>query len=318
MVYIQSKMYLRTFCPPEEMPAYSWLLQYQDHSAVPRVIRNLMKESHKDSNYTFASVSEYIGNNKELITSLLAVEKCEYSNSDEITRLAVPSSSSIYMSKQVVEKLASVVNIPAKITQTNKLDHDVSHSPAISVSDAIQTYENKKRENDVEWLVHNCYSKTLSVKMDFQPDIEKRGFKVEREYKPQTVVKSRAYPIVVYAPPNSGKTTFIKNVIYSDRSRFFDTDELFQNNGYGILFTNIPKVLQYGLFSYAIVPSKHTFEDRCKRRGLVVGSSWYDDIFDWLQYANKIFYTDEFLDEVLDPDKLVESFRALILKVNPP
>lgn len=102
--------------------------------------------------------------------------------------------------------------------------------------------------------------------------------------------------VVIYAPPCSGKTTFITE--HLDPSvQAADTDDVREWKSFhqGVIFTNRPDVILRAKTSVAVIPTKATFEARCRHRGLIVGQSWYDDVLHYAKQATYVIYSDEFL-----------------------
>lgn len=83
----------------------------------------------------------------------------------------------------------------------------------------------------------------------------------------------KAFPVMFYAPPNSGKSTYNKKV-----RQYSDTDsmylwQLFESNG--LYMTNMPHLLEKANFRIALIPDRDTFETRCLMRGLFPTKDWY-------------------------------------------
>ncbi|UHK03264.1 MAG: polyprotein [Hangzhou flavivirus 1] len=108
------------------------------------------------------------------------------------------------------------------------------------------------------------------------------------------------YDFVLYACPNSGKTTWNKD-------RFYDIDE-------AALWLEQPKTIITSVPQFenvkagvAILPSKEVFEDRCKRRGLTVGNDWYSGLISSLSKNKqiKVIPTDAYISNIPDIEELV-------------
>lgn len=78
--------------------------------------------------------------------------------------------------------------------------------------------------------------------------------------------------VVIYAPPNSGKSTF------SSGLNIYDTDCEFSQSP--VMITNLFHVVSH--FSsakrYYVLPDRHVFDYRLKARGLFVKYNWYNDL----------------------------------------
>jgi hypothetical protein len=97
--------------------------------------------------------------------------------------------------------------------------------------------------------------------------------------------------LTIYAPPHSGKTTFANEynseicsscyqsgTMHRHWNAMFDTDDV--NNWVRapkFVITNIPGVLSVSDYGFAIICSRDEFNNRCRRRGLEPGDTWYDD-----------------------------------------
>jgi len=102
--------------------------------------------------------------------------------------------------------------------------------------------------------------------------------------------------VVVYAPPHSGKSTYLN----SEAPFFVDSDALLDWNSYlqSNVMTNIPYLITCAKFSYAIVPSRTLFNERCRLRGLEPLDCWYDDVLHYAKRASVSIYTDEYVGQV--------------------
>jgi len=108
---------------------------------------------------------------------------------------------------------------------------------------------------------------------------------------------AKAFDFVVYAPPSSGKSTF------NHTGEFYDTDYMPAWNRLcpRKVITNMPHLLRNAKFSIAIVPSRETFELRCRDRGLDPLPSWYDDVLRECEAASITLYSENFVNDISHP-----------------
>jgi len=107
--------------------------------------------------------------------------------------------------------------------------------------------------------------------------------------------KSASLPLVIFAPPASGKTTF------NMRTRScLDTDSIYlwqtlKSNG--VYLTNMSSAIAKAVLSVAIIPDRRTFERRCTMRGLVYKNNWYSDMLRNVRKANVKILSNKYLSE---------------------
>lgn len=116
--------------------------------------------------------------------------------------------------------------------------------------------------------------------------------------------KGRAFPMLVYAPPHSGKTTRQSvplHVAGDSTSVFSDTDDLFTANWKPefVTFTNMGNLLTSSGFSIAILPSRDVFNARCRIRGLDPPDDWYDGSIRTALQADIAVFSDAYLSDVI-------------------
>lgn len=107
-------------------------------------------------------------------------------------------------------------------------------------------------------------------------------------------------PLVIYAPPYSGKTMFRNSV--ESKLDILDTDDhnWFEKfTGKEIVLTNDPRVIDSAIISIAIVPSFGSFLRRCRRRGLLPTPRWYIDAVRHSESATFCIYTNFSLVKIL-------------------
>lgn len=94
----------------------------------------------------------------------------------------------------------------------------------------------------------------------------------------ETWAETACPPVIIYAPPNSGKTTTISELRKVTNTKISDTDAILTwTSPPSVVFTNIPTILKHGVTSYAVLPSREEFFARCIDRQLSPEKRWYDD-----------------------------------------
>lgn len=114
-------------------------------------------------------------------------------------------------------------------------------------------------------------------------------------------------PVVVYAPPHSGKTTLLETV---DQSKVdtLDTDDLpTWDHLPEVVVTNMPHLISRGKISYAVVPTRTTFIDRCIKRGLAPVPKWYNDMLKYSYLSTHRILSDAYL---MDIPQIIEVFES--------
>lgn len=122
-----------------------------------------------------------------------------------------------------------------------------------------------------------------------------------------------SFDLLIYAPPHSGKSTFIMAEL-PDRL-WFDTDYLHYWTSTCVTYcvTNMANLIRHARRSIAFVPSKGVFVSRCEKRGLIVGESWYDGLVRDAQHATMVVSTDEYISEVVDKSVELRGFIQAML-----
>lgn len=106
----------------------------------------------------------------------------------------------------------------------------------------------------------------------------------------------KSFPIVMYAPPHSGKTTYNKQV----RS-FLDTDSMFlwqQFESKGAYLTNMPNLIDKGVFTISIIPTRDEFFRRCRTRGLTPTDEWYTGMINDTKHSNCKILSNKYLSDL--------------------
>lgn len=96
---------------------------------------------------------------------------------------------------------------------------------------------------------------------------------------------------LLYAPPFSGKTTFVERLICDGiDSAFDDTDNGYYGN---VTSTNRHSMIPVATHSVAILPCECAFRRRCQARGLAYVREWYDDAVSNCMYADVVVTTNK-------------------------
>lgn len=300
---LRLKMFLRTFTPVEDMPVYSWLLQFQDHPGVVSTLKSFIgKCQPSGENHCDASVIAFLSENKDLFLSRLATSKCDSVIVNDITLLPTPTLS---FSKQAYRDIASVIDQPAVIdVKTPQVECVDDESPCVTESrdDSLAVYLAKKEERASEWFIENLLEPTCSIQVSHIPEIVLN--EVSHDYfEPMWIKlrKSRAYPIVIYMPGLYSFDDFKSHLAIPCMTN----SDVFVDGGMKVLVTDIASVLKYSLLSYAIIPDPETFASRSVR------GEPYADVFDWLKYADKIVFSNRSLKELIPVEIITEVYRTL-------
>lgn len=114
--------------------------------------------------------------------------------------------------------------------------------------------------------------------------------------------------VVIYAPPNSGKTTLVEQLESSFHSlEVEDTDHIEDWKSVpSIIVTNDIRFLKHAGRSIGILPSRSKFHERCKSRGLNPKPHWYTDVENGLRFAHRcrIIESDSYLTDILELSSL--------------
>lgn len=102
---------------------------------------------------------------------------------------------------------------------------------------------------------------------------------------------------LIYAPPHSGKSTFVTN----NKSRVIhDTDYMSfwkLNKDIDICITNRHELIPFAEHSLAIIPNEQLFLSRCRLRGLEPEPAWYSDLLTSSKLASHSIHYDGYLDK---------------------
>lgn len=130
------------------------------------------------------------------------------------------------------------------------------------------------------------------------------------------VIPPKSIPeLIIYAPPHSGKTTFVKevhdtwckcplkrlsgNIDYITHTHYLvDTDYcMFSDNN--IVITNRHELIKLGRQSVSLVPSEIVFRERCEMRGIKPGPSWYEDLLRNTSKSDILLTSDDWLGNLI-------------------
>lgn len=108
----------------------------------------------------------------------------------------------------------------------------------------------------------------------------------------------RKFPVVIYAPPASGKTTFLERC--PAWLKCCDTDYV-QSWMYepDLVVTNIPSLITIGTVSIVVIPSERVFAKRCRSRGLPYVREWHQYAKAETVSADIKLFSDAYIDKVL-------------------
>lgn len=122
----------------------------------------------------------------------------------------------------------------------------------------------------------------------------------------------KTIPLVIYAPPYSGKTYF-QQYLKKKNINVFDTDEIQHWKSVPMIaLTNIPIILRCGVNRIMVIPDRATFNARCRVRNLNVLDSWYDEACSYSRLCQQVFRTNESVTSALTRINIeMEDIRAL-------
>lgn len=127
-------------------------------------------------------------------------------------------------------------------------------------------------------------------------------------------LRTKSIPLVIYAPPYSGKT-FCKAMLEHAGLTVHDTDDIQEwRSKPVIVLTNIPQVLCAGINSMSIIPDELAFVSRCRRRNLHPKRLWYSKALYYSLKAKFIVRTRDSVWKTLmefeDPLSLIKDVRS--------
>lgn len=195
---------------------------------------------------------------------------------------------------------AEVVSSPPGISENDlwskmvEEDEDADYSAAALLQDdrqssPVEEVVTKELPPEEMKLYQHTYEEVEQFDIPMPLTCETHEELVER------VISTIQPRLIVYAPPNSGKSIIIKELAFIGINAF-DTDEIeLWNDKPDIVFTDKPSILKYAKTAYAFIPSRDEFESRCRARQLCYSSGWYDEALTWSRSVN-CCYTDRKLD----------------------
>lgn len=147
------------------------------------------------------------------------------------------------------------------------------------------------------------------VPSDIKSDADMLCTNTKRWQDAINLLELNSIPLVIYAPPCSGKTYF-KAKMKDYGITVHDTQDILQwKCKPAIVVTDIPHVIKAGINSIAIIPDEAAFVSRYKRRNLTLKQRWYSTV---LRYCDDARFTIrgrnsvwKSLVEISDPEKLV-------------
>lgn len=180
-------------------------------------------------------------------------------------------------------------------------------------------------ETSVKPTTHEVVEKEM-VKKSIQIDVD-RSFdpaltfslqieapkQVSHEDYLKNVFSYMKVPLILYAPPNSGKTTFAKNLATKIR----DTDDIRKLDEYGTIWiTNVHSILKYAQLSIGILPSRSEFKKRCILRNLRYIDAWYDNAQRDVLKCSHAMLTNMYVTDAIrtsPPTEAIQKLRAYLV-----
>lgn len=217
------------------------------------------------------------------------------SSSDSQIYLVLPSfpftKSIFWLSSQFNHFSCSISFCSGFRTRSNgPRDQTINHRLAyerLKTSDITMAHYDVHHVDDLFWFYN--YSKLLLNNYTFG------AYSREDQVSRVLDLAFKGSVLIIYAPPCSGKTTFLTDC--PCYLKIFDTDEISTwSEMPSIVITNMPHVLKYG-YSIKIVPSYDVFYERCLQRNLSVEQKWYTDLLSI--EADITIFDDGFVNQIL-------------------
>lgn len=125
-------------------------------------------------------------------------------------------------------------------------------------------------------------------------------------------------PLLIYAPPNSGKT-ILKKYLFSDNIR--DTDQMFYwgHMEYSpVVITNMHHLIEKADVSIAVTPSRDVFRSRLHRRNIQPRPGWYPDMMKSASKATMHIVSNDWLLKVFEFhfDDIVKTCQNVVKLLN--
>lgn len=124
------------------------------------------------------------------------------------------------------------------------------------------------------------------------------------------VQRGRTFDLLIFAPPRSGKTTFLRKVDNTSDPVYLAGIELHDNisvtndllsphyRSKPVTLTDMPNLITAARFSIALVPSEDVYIARCRMNKLEPLASWYSELLQACMHADVVIYSDLYLSEV--------------------
>lgn len=287
------------FLPPKPS---AWMLQYYELENFSSIIRHIIG---RKLNVTHRNLP--IENLNSIFSSISLQDFLEYSS--PTSTQAVTSSSSDQSTKQdsPVKRVSPRTKINShqfiEMGRENLVIAD-SDPKTVSVKMTVRpiNYAELKNDNSV-YELSNKYSGSIPVCRKLLT------FNTDFHASCGTVDRGSRFDILIYAPPHSGKTTFINSgldvkmfgINFGSSTLVMDTDNMFQwmNVTSRVTLTNMSHLLKQARYSIAIVPKEETFLKRCKMRGLDPQSDWYSGMLLQSSICDVVLYTDHYVLEAM-------------------
>lgn len=295
---------------------YEWIVHYAYHPNLQGALCSTMKV------LNCSDISLIVRSSRAEILNQLFSEKTPSILNKPVTFTEVTSKpvrksrqGKASKEKQRVKFLLKRQQQQAKVTQTEFLSQSSSsevNSAAVEQTESlsqsssseiktacdsesktpVDVFQTMKNNNNVEWFSDKILEIPTSTVL-IQQKIYRGKHHHQNSLRRDT---HSVFPLLVYACPNSGKSTLINKL--KDYS-IGDTDNIFHEEKFcKVWFTNMPKLIPAGHVSLAVIPTRTTFKKRCEQRGLIVGDSWYDDLVRYSQAANMVVYSDAYLGDI--------------------
>lgn len=266
----------------------AWMYVYREHPRLLTVIRNLM-----------GGTRGYVELTRNEHFSIFSF--CDSHRSEILEGLKSPDASSDEVLVQVEDVKPEVISVAVEEVS----DLSSFSSTLVKTCDRFATLESHSFDGSSDSILrtldeipshHSGHETVVCVDKDIgRSDVELLLHHVTAK---STCSRKPVFDLVVYAPPASGKTTFVERVRRKGR-HIVDTDDWSNyEHQSSICITNIPAMMKFGCEAIAVIPSPQEFIRRCNKRNLRHEATWYGDILRFSQWAKLVVMTDKHLSSI--------------------
>lgn len=279
----------------EDYPAISHLFEFADHSRFEKYYIIKLQGLHgsnlndiTDEQIVAVMLSTKIDELIGFLTAKISIPDLKHLVQCDQQVQVTESSCEMGISHEIPISEPDMEQLPAE-TSVEELDQD-------ETDEASSPYLVEELIPSTEEFEQDEIAESTSSTRTTDP-VEKSQYEISIQLYESPIQR---IPVVIYAPPASGKTTFITENKLIERRRIRDTDDINAWKYFSqCVITNMPHLLHNADISISILPSRETFNKRCKFRGLKPDTSWYCDARKLSLKSNICIQTDNFVNLVL-------------------